>query len=155
MARKNLAERLWTRVTFDPAGCWEWQGGCTDRGYGTIYAERTRYVHRVAYEIFVGPLVPGLTIDHLCRNRSCCNPAHLEQVTQRENILRGNGICARYARGEIPKKATATESERWRRFVTCKRGHPWQTETTYTSPSTGKRTCRLCQRLRDKQRSQA
>jgi hypothetical protein len=72
-------------------GCWEWTGYTNPAGYGrAVGPDRTKqYVHRLAYQLWVGPIPDRLTVDHLCRNRACCNPAHLEVVTRRENIQRG------------------------------------------------------------------
>ena len=74
-------------------GCWNWiQGGYGDEGYGAVYDPRkqvTVRAHRYIYEMLVGPIPEGLTIDHLCRNRRCVRPLHLEPVTRRENIQRG------------------------------------------------------------------
>jgi len=73
------------------SGCWLWTGSA-DNGYGQIHWKRkTGKAHRIAYEILIGPVPDGLEIDHLCRVRSCCNPAHMEPVTHRENITRGAG----------------------------------------------------------------
>lgn len=78
-------------------GCWRWKGTLTDRGYGTYKyrnpspgAPRQIAVkaHRVIYERLIGPIPEGLELDHLCRNRPCVNPAHLEPVTHRENTRR-------------------------------------------------------------------
>lgn len=71
--------------------CWEWTAYKNPAGYGRAVGPdgRKQYVHRITYELFVGPIPEGLTVDHLCRNRGCCNPAHLEVVTRRENIQRG------------------------------------------------------------------
>ena len=71
-------------------GCWEFQGKRLVRGYGQIWHDgHFHYLHRVSYEHFVGPIPTGLDIDHLCRNRKCLRPDHLEPVTRRENIQRG------------------------------------------------------------------
>lgn len=68
--------------------CWVWRGG-TVNGYGrTSVAGKAVAVHRAAYEVLVGPIPEGLTLDHLCRNRACYNPAHLEPVTLSENVRR-------------------------------------------------------------------
>lgn len=86
------------RVNLD-TGCWVWTGGHVPRGYGMMTADKThRYVHRYAWELLVGPIPPTLTIDHLCKVPACCNPAHLEVVTQRVNTLRGDSSPARNAR---------------------------------------------------------
>lgn len=87
---RPLTERLRERIKIDPeTGCHLWIGGRSSSGYGAIYIDgQNRGVHRVRYELERGPIPPGLHIDHLCRNPACCNPAHLEPVTPRENILR-------------------------------------------------------------------
>ena len=68
------------------SGCWEWTGAVSSAGYGRLGA--SDYAHRASHEEFVGPIPDGHEVDHLCRNRICINPAHLEAVTKRENLLR-------------------------------------------------------------------
>jgi hypothetical protein len=92
--KRPLADRLWAKVEkADVDACWEWTGSRTPHGYGQIresgVGSALVHAHRVAYEAAVGPIPEGLEIDHLCRNRACCNPAHLEPVTHQENIQRG------------------------------------------------------------------
>lgn len=73
----------------DENGCWVWQLGKTDDGYGCTFVDgRTRSAHRVYWEREHGPIPDGMTIDHLCRARHCVNPLHMEVVTLQENIAR-------------------------------------------------------------------
>jgi len=126
---------FWERVdkSAGPDGCWEWDGRKNIGGYGMVHWKGKRpVVHRVAYELLVGPIPDGLTLDHLCRNPGCCNPAHLEPVTMRENILRGTQIAA--------QNAAKTH---------CKRGHPFDeanTERTISPKGWPRRACLACRR---------
>jgi hypothetical protein len=77
-----------------PDGCWEWTSTRMSAGYGQMWdgtRGRTQGAHRLFYEAFIGPIPEGLELDHLCRNRACVRPDHLEPVTRRENLLRGAG----------------------------------------------------------------
>jgi hypothetical protein len=88
--RKSIEEKFWARITQTADGCWQWEGHCNPDGYGQICLRGGyRSAHRFSYELLVGPITPGLTIDHLCRNRPCVNPGHMEVVPLRENVQRG------------------------------------------------------------------
>ena len=126
----TAAEKFWNKVDLsDPGGCWMWVAACTRGGYGHFQlGGRWVRAHRFSYEALVGPIPPGLQIDHLCRVRACVNPAHLEPVTCRENLLRGDTLTAR--------NAAKTH---------CPQGHSYDEANTYIR-STGGRNCRACDR---------
>ena len=125
------------RTHVDAHGCWVWDRWKCHQGYGRASigggSTKTVVAHRVAYEVFVGPIPEGLTLDHLCRNRACVNPYHMDPVTHRVNILRGEGACARNARK-----------------THCKRGHEFTPENTYWSARG--RGCLTCRREADRKR---
>jgi len=126
--------RFWSKVVATPNGCWEWRG-IKRIGYGQFHFQGKQVqAHRLSYELLVAPIPEGLTIDHLCRNRACVNPAHLEPILIRENILRGTGPTAR--------NAVKTH---------CKRGHLLDLFNIYRHPD-GRRECRICKRLRRQRR---
>ena len=124
-------DRPWARVRGRITavnGCWNWTAAKTKAGYGLVgFRGGLLYVHRIAYEEFVGPIPDGLTIDHLCRNRACCNPVHLEVVTLSENARRG---------------------EKHNRNKThCHKGHAFTPENTYSANRGASRGCRTCRTL--------
>ena len=92
----TLSERFWSKVDKDgPGGCWVWMAGRSAQGYGRFWIDGdTRAAYRVAYEVLVGPVPDGLQLDHLCRNRACVNPGHLEPVTVVTNVMRGVSFAA-------------------------------------------------------------
>jgi len=123
-------ERFWARVEKTET-CWLWTASTQGRGYGAMWnGERMILAHRWAYQSLVGPIPEGLELDHLCRVRNCVNPAHLEPVTRKENILRGESDPA--------KRARQTH---------CKRGHLLSGDNLYVVPPNGYRRCRECIRI--------
>ena len=117
-------------------GCWEWTGSLTGAGYGKVLTFRSvRVAHRVLYELLVGPVPDGRELDHLCRNRRCVRPDHLEPVTHLENVRRSAGNGSKSG---------------------CPSGHPYTPENTYIYVYQGgpHRYCKPCQQARNKQRSE-
>lgn len=99
------------------ATCWLWVGGKSTAGYAAFSADGINYGHRWAYVHFIGPIPEGMVLDHLCRVRHCVNPAHLEVVTNEENI----------ARGEAHLNAARAAA----RLTHCPHGHPKNEKNTY------------------------
>ncbi|MFF1880059.1 HNH endonuclease signature motif containing protein [Pseudarthrobacter sp. NPDC058196] len=132
MFDEHAAGRFWARVEFDD--CWLWQTARKDKGnYGTItISDRRIVVHRWSYVYFYGEIRDRLVIDHLCMNKLCVRPDHLEAVTQAENVRRA---------------AAAKALGRQRDWTHCSRGHEFTEENTYVAPSGG-RQCRICVRAR-------
>jgi hypothetical protein len=125
MRELNTAEGIWSHVAVGTAReCWPYQGRLTTKGYGQFYFNGRRHsAHRVAYELAIGPVPSGAQLDHLCRNRACCNPSHLEPVSPKEDTRRSpihNGAKTH-----------------------CPHGHPYSAENTRRYR--GSRYCRTCQ----------
>ena len=116
--REKDIDRFWSKVSKSD-GCWTWLGGLDGKGYGYFrLGSRMVGSYRLAYELLIDPVPDGLVLDHLCRNRKCVNPWHLEPVTNRENVLRGSGITAMQARQTHCKRGHAYAfnlAKRWLR----------------------------------------
>ncbi|KKK68632.1 hypothetical protein LCGC14_2942090, partial [marine sediment metagenome] len=134
----RLPAHFWAKVRIgsapvhrpDLGPCWEWIAGRNSAGYGCFYDDGKPQIraHRFAYEKLIGPILVGLEADHLCRLPPCVNPNHIEPVTHRENILRGN-----------------TGNTHNSIKTHCPQGHPYGEANTYRYPD-GRRSCRACSR---------
>ncbi len=128
-------QRFWSKVA-RRGDCWEWVAGKNDDGYGSFWSgERTVRAHRWAYEHMVGPIPAGLALDHLCRNRACVNPEHLDPVPPLVNTRRG--VPGAYMR------------ERATQITHCPKGHEYTPDnTTRTRSAQGRwgRRCKACMR---------
>lgn len=130
---KDPVARFWSRVDKTDT-CWNWTGGLS-HGYGyTSFDGRVQGAHRVSFQLIAGRIPEGLELDHLCRNRRCVNPVHLEPVTSRVNLLRGEGMSA--------KNAAKTH---------CPQGHEYTVVNTYLWR--GNRLCAACRDFSDKNRT--
>lgn len=137
-----MNDHFWSKVRKVDGACWVWTGSRNPNGYGRflVSTRPTRYkmAHRLAYEASVGPIPSGLTIDHLCFNKLCVNPAHLEPVTLEENLRRamdaGRGIAAVQ-----------------RAKVNCSAGHPLSGDNLHIDVY-GFRRCKACGAARQRER---
>ncbi len=128
-----VLRRIWVKMG-TPKECWPWLGSLNTDGYPTcmpVAQSRKRlgkvfYPHRLMFHWFKHPLPNDLTIDHLCKNRRCLNPDHMEAVTIAENV------------GRAVKRAY------------CKRGHPQTAKNRYTAPGSGQTRCKPCIKVRNK-----
>ncbi|MFE5301833.1 HNH endonuclease signature motif containing protein [Streptomyces sp. NPDC056632] len=140
-------DRCLSRVTKTDT-CWLWSGTLTKDGCGSFRFGLTNAAHRASYLLFVGPIPEGLQVDHVCHNwdetcaggdtcrhRRCVNPAHLEAVTKRDNVLRGKTIAA----------IAAAKTH-------CPEGHPYDEANTIFRNSDGARVCRACRRALEAKR---
>ena len=122
-----MEDRLCWYTRVSPGGCWEWTGCLFTAGYGAILVGgKKRSAHRISYELRVGPIPEDKELDHLCRNRACINPAHLEPVTRRENVRRGVSCIAAHMHK-----------------THCKNGHEFTPDNTYKKNRIH-RSCRKC-----------
>lgn len=131
----DLPLRIASKIKINEVtGCWEWQAYTDPYGYGRITMSTHQvacHAHRIVYALLAAAIPEGLTLDHKCRVRHCVNPAHLEPVTNKVNVMRGFGV------GAINSRKTH-----------CIHGHEFDAMNTMHIPSNGQRTCRECIRIR-------
>jgi len=150
-------ERFISRISVAVSGCWEMNTFHDRDGYAQFHRyKKTSKAHRISYEWHKGKIPAGLTIDHLCENKGCVNPEHLEAVTREENNRRHN------AKGykkwwsalsdenkaafveNVSKKASQIAASKKLAATHCRRGHEWKPATTYITPGSGHRRCEVC-----------
>ncbi len=125
---KTIEHRFFEKCWYDPeTGCIQWMAALGSRNYGAFTYLNEQFAHRLAYRWGHGEIPTGLVVDHLCRNRSCVNPEHMEAVTMRENVLRGEGRAATNARK-----------------THCHNGHVLAGSNLMASRRTRARRCRPC-----------
>ena len=124
----SIEKRFWGKVgPITEAGCWEWKASKDRKGYGRFFNKKCVSATRFSYELYRGHIPVGAVTDHLCRNRSCVNPDHIDIVDNKTNVLRGNGL-------------TAINS----RKTHCQNGHLFDEDNTYFIKGTNYRRCRKC-----------
>lgn len=127
----NSVDKLIKEKVNKTASCWIWTGCVASNGYSKLsFESKHTSAHRVFYKWFKGPIEDGLQIDHLCRNKLCVNPDHLEAVTPKVNTLRSENIAAKNSRRTI-----------------CLKNHPLAGNNLYITPD-GRRQCRMCVNFR-------
>lgn len=162
---RDYIKAFFKRVKINPNNqCWEWSGIKTSAGYGMHRLSSKPleqiYAHRFSHEFFKGQIPKGMHTDHLCRNRKCVNPKHLEVVTPSQNTKRG--IAPELLRKQMQSltheerstlaRVAGIESGKLKQALThCKRGHEFAGENTKRTPS-GHRFCVLCRRAYDRLR---
>ena len=124
----SMKQKIESHISIIPDGCWNWTGKISKiTGYGHVgFNYKTYLAHRLSYIVYKGSIPEGMVIDHLCRNRKCVNPLHLEAVSLKENILRGNSLPAYKARQ-----------------IHCIRRHILLGANLYITPD-GRRQCKTC-----------
>lgn len=133
--KTDLSARFWAKVD-KTSTCWNWTASLRSKNspYGNFKVlGKTKLAHRISYELLVGTIPEGLTIDHTCKNTKCVNPSHMELVTLSENVRRA----------EVWKNTNPGQVNRDKSY--CPKGHPYDSINTYTTPS-GKRDCKECRR---------
>lgn len=131
---EELPARIRKNVHKQEDGCWIWTGSIDIGGYGRVFVRALpnqgghveEKAHRYMYKRLVGAVPVGLELDHVCRVRACCNPAHMEPVTRSVNLGRGRHIH--------------------RDKTHCVYGHPLSGDNLYIQPSNGSRSCKICRR---------
>ncbi|ALJ22053.1 HNH endonuclease signature motif containing protein [Microbacterium sp. No. 7] len=138
-ADPRLPHAFWSKVEQAESGCWEWRAYRDRDGYGRYALRqpdgtypRREYTHRISVRVLQGSIPGGMQVDHLCRNRSCCNPAHLEVVTARENTDRSENYIAKN-----------------RRKTACVRGHDLTGSNLIIKAVRGKAPYRQCRECRN------
>lgn len=133
--RENIFCRFMSKLQHTPHGCWQWHGAKSEKGYGSFsFMGRALPAHRVAYVLWKGRVLAGLQVDHICNNRACVNPAHLQLVTDHQNKILGK-----------IRRLRATH---------CPNGHELSEDNlvSWRLKSSGFRGCLTCQRETDRER---
>lgn len=134
-SRATITDRLVTHsVVDDETGCWNWEGPSTEAGYGRVIVNGVyEPTHRVSYALYIYAVPDSLHLDHICENKKCINPDHVEPVTSARNR-------------NLSAKFNLRPTGVYRRKDYCKHGHPWSAANTYVSPKSGARSCITCRK---------